>query len=72
MSTSFVLVEWIGDPKPDCWEIIKSDKFLKPMELKDGAVLDAHWKPEEEPSPAKVLKVHGKSNFSIWKFGNSD
>ena len=40
-STSLALVEWTGDAKPDCWQIIKVDKFLKPNEVKEGKTLDA-------------------------------
>ena len=58
-STSFALVEWTGDAKPDCWQIIKTDKFLKPNEVQEGKTLDAFWKVGEETSPAKVLKIHG-------------
>lgn len=63
-SSSFVLVQWIGDPKPQCWEVLKGEKFLKPENIKEGATLDAYWN-SEETGPAKVLKVHGKFNMVI-------
>lgn len=61
MASMHVLVEWIGDDKPDCWKIIRRDDFLKPEKLKEGEVLDAYWKHDEETSPAKVLKISGKA-----------
>lgn len=62
---TFVLVEWLGDDKPECWQVIKTaDAFprVNTGEIREGTVLDGIWKEDEETSPAKILKVNGKDD----------
>ena len=66
---SFALVEWIGDEKQDCWQVIKTSQIhVKPEEILVGNLVDATWKRGEETSVAKILKLSGKVVLlvSIW------
>ena len=58
---SFALVEWIGDAKPDCWQVIKSTQIeANPDQIEVGKSLDAIWKRGEETAVAKILKLNGR------------
>lgn len=53
------------------WQVIKSDAFLKPLEIEEGKVLDAYCKAWEESSPAQFLEAFsqygnllGKQSFT--------
>ena len=56
----FALVLWMGDPKPDCWQVIKTSQIqAKPEDILEGKSFDAIWKKDEETSVATVLKLGG-------------
>jgi len=56
----FALVLWMGDPKPDCWQVIKTSQIqAKPEDILEGKSFDAMWKKDEETSVATVLKLGG-------------
>ena len=51
---------WMGDPKPDCWQVIKTSQIqAKPEDILEGKSFDAIWKKDEETSVATVLKLGG-------------
>ncbi|KAK3744826.1 hypothetical protein QZH41_000512 [Actinostola sp. cb2023] len=52
----FVLVHWLSDPKPDCWQVIQTS-CIKAKEVEVGNTYDTEWDPKEETSPATILKL---------------
>ena len=64
MVLPFALVEWKGDPKPDCWQVIKTSQIqANPDDICEGKCLDALWKRDEETSVAGILKLSGECEF---------
>ena len=63
MSAKFALVNWLGDPKPKCWQVISTSAVRNPpgTELAEGKTFDAIWHKDEETSPAQILKLGGKN-----------
>lgn len=61
---SLALVCWEGDPKPDCWQVIKTSQLhgAKPEDIKEGKSYDAVWDKDEETSVATILKLGGMYN----------
>lgn len=58
MVLPFALVEWKGDPKPDCWQVIKTSQIqANPGDISEGKCVDALWKRDEETSVAEILKL---------------
>ena len=56
----FALVEWQGDPKPECWQVIKTSQMqANPDEICEGRNVDAIWKRDEETAVAEILKLSG-------------
>lgn len=61
MVLPFALVEWKGDPKPDCWQVIKTSQIqANPGDISEGKCVDALWKRDEETSVAEILKLSGE------------
>ena len=57
----FALVLWMGDPKPDCWQVIKTSQIqAQPENIIEGKPYNAIWNKDEEVSVATVLKLEGK------------
>ena len=55
-----VLVCWEGDPKPDCWQVIKTRQLCvaKPVRISRKDIrksYDAVWDKDEETSVATIL-----------------
>lgn len=67
MATSlFALVEWKDDPKPDCWQVIRTSQIqAHPDDICEGKNVDALWKKDEETSVAEILKLGGESILSL-------
>ena len=62
----FALVEWQGDPKPECWQVIKTSQMqANPDEICEGRNVDAIWKRDEETSVAEILKLSGKFALKV-------
>ena len=56
----FALVCWVDDPKPDCWQVIKTSQIeAAPGNMEEGRAVDAIWIRGEETSVAKILKLSG-------------
>ena len=61
MVLPFALVEWKGDPKPDCWQVIKTSAIqANPGDICEGKCVDALWKRDEDTSVAEILKLSGE------------
>ena len=62
----FALVEWKDDPKPDCWQVIKTSQIqANPQDISEGRVVDALWKRDEETSVAEILKLSGRYMYTL-------
>ena len=69
---AFALVEWKGDPKPDCWQVIKTSQIQGSRDgIKEGNVVDALWKRDEDTSVAEILKLSGRCKFLNMSVNNS-
>lgn len=68
----FALVEWKDDPKPDCWQVIKTRQIqANPSDIFEGKCVDALWKSDEETSVAEVLKLSGECAFTCYNNMNT-
>ena len=62
---SFALVEWKGDPKPGCWQVIKTSQTqANHKDIKEGNAVDALWRRDEESSVAEILKLSGRCKYT--------
>ena len=65
VKAKYALVLWEGDPKPHCWQVIDTKDIKCSDEenlIIEEKTYDAVWDPNEETSPATVLKLGGKLN----------
>ena len=69
---AFALVEWKGDPKPDCWQVIKTSQIQGSRDgIKEGNVVDALWKRDEDTSVAEILKLSGRCKYLNMSLNNT-
>ena len=57
----FALVRWVEDPKPSCWQVIKTTSITSDRDrIMEGKAVDANWKKGEETAVAEIIKLGGK------------
>ena len=66
LTMAFALVEWKGDPKPDCWQVIQIQGSRDG--IKEGNLVDALWKRDEDTSIAEILKLSGRCKYTVILF----
>lgn len=60
----FALVRWVEDPKPSCWQVIKTTSITSDRDgIMEGKAVDANWKKGEETAVAEIIKLGGNKSY---------